>query len=116
MEMVSPNLAKATMMANNNTLGVPSPVSALKETLLAKYPKTQVEGLHCIIGCKHDGKESGNMLRCCTCAHWYHANCVDLKKNELVGVWPCHTCRFIQHDIAQQQSTINKLIDIINTQ
>jgi ribA/ribD-fused uncharacterized protein len=105
------------MMADNNTTGEPtSPVSALKGKLLAKYPKSQVEGLMCIINCKHNGEEADIMLHCCTCAHWFHADCVDLKEDEAVGIWPCHTCRFIAHDIVQQQLTINKLIDIINAQ
>lgn len=111
------DLIREAPMADHNTTGGPtSPVSLLKERLLAKYPKAEEEGLMCIKHCKYNGKEAGVMLRCCTCAHWFHTKCIDLKEDEAVGIWPCHTCRFIAHDISQQQVTINKLMDIINTQ
>ncbi len=103
-------------MAEDNTTGVHSPVSDLKASLIAKYPKVQGEGIMCIVTCKHESQEAGNMIRCCTCAHWFHTDCIDLNRDEAVGVWPYHSCRFISYDVSQLNQTINNLMDVINTQ
>ncbi len=95
-------------MAVNNTAGQ-SPLTALKVKLLDKHPKAQGEGAICTTNCSHKGKDIGNMIRCCMCPHWFHIDCINLKKDESVGVWPCYTCRFITYDISQLYATINNL-------
>ena len=55
---------------------------------------------HCIPGCKHrKGKGGGDMLRCCLCGKWYHIKCLELTKDEIAGVWPCMTCRYLSDDV-----------------
>ncbi len=33
---------------------------------------------------KNEGQEAGNMIRCCTCAHWFYTDCIDLNRDEAV--------------------------------
>ncbi len=75
-------------MAEDNKTGVHLPISDLKTSMIAKCHKVQGEGIMCIVNCKHEGQEAGNMIRCCTCAHWFHRDCIDLNRDEAVGVWP----------------------------
>ncbi len=51
-------------------------MTALKVKLLDKYPKAQGEGSICT-NCGHKGKDIGNMIKCCMCAHWFHTDCMD---------------------------------------
>ncbi len=39
-----------------------------------------------------------------------------LNRDEAVGVWPCHSCRYISYDVSQLNQTINNVMDVINTQ
>ena len=35
------------------------------------------------------------MIQCSVCAEWFHTECVGLKKDATVGIWPCPSCRQI---------------------
>ncbi len=48
---------------------------------------------HCIAKCKHNGSDSGNMIRCCLCASWFHEEFVGLTSSSDQGFWPCPECR-----------------------
>ncbi len=127
-------------MAGVNTTGEPTP--PVKGQTFRKYPKSLDDDAMCINRCKHNGKDKGNIIRCCLCAHWFHMGCVESTQDESGGVWPCHTCRVISYDMTHPHSTcgwkcwcmamsymqgyllwydppalnINKLVDVINVQ
>lgn len=94
-----------------------NPTSVLKNSLIDKYGKSlrHTENQLCTGKCLHNNVEKLPMTRCCLCAHWFHDRCVNIKKGEQ-GIWACYECRFISHDISQLQTTVNKLLHIIETQ
>ena len=58
---------------------------------------------HCIDDCKVQGLAADlEMVRCCSCARWYHLKCVALPPDEL-GVWPCPDCRHLARDVKSNQ-------------
>ena len=50
------------------------------------------------------------MVQCCLCAIWHHYDCVGLKKNDAVGVWPCLSCRMMPSQIRSLQKDISQLM------
>ena len=65
----------------------------------------------CLCGeqCKFDrkaAKRNGrklDMIQCSVCAVWFHTECVDIKKDTPVGVWPCLACRQIPTKISDSE-------------
>ena len=72
----------------------------------------------CTEQCKlHKGKRSGHsldMIQCSVCAEWFHTECVGLKKDATVGIWPCPFCRQIPTQIRSIVSMIDKLTKTVN--
>ena len=65
---------------------------------------------HCIPGYKHrKGKGGGDMLRCCLCGKRYHIKCLELTKDEVAGVWPSMTCRYLSDDMRSVNLKIDQL-------
>ncbi len=59
---------------------------------------------YCVEGCKKNRKETGDMIRCCMCAHWFHLECLNLSKAEATGVWPCLECRLLCKKVRLSQN------------
>ena len=61
--------------------------------------------------CLHKGKTATNkavdFVRCCLCASWYHTDCVGVKDDEEIGVWPCMSCRTLPSDVRKLQTTLD---------
>ena len=73
----------------------------------------------CCEQCKFDGKAGKrngrklDMIQCSVCAVWFHTECVDIKKDTPVGVWPCLACRQIPtkiSDIAAALGSMDQLV------
>lgn len=67
---------------------------------------------HCIEECKYERKEKKNgrkldMVKCSLCGKWFHNDCVGLKKDARLAMWPCPKCC----DIFQSFHTIRSHID-----
>ena len=80
----------------------------------------------CLCGeqCKFDrkaAKRNGrklDMIQCSVCAVWFHTECVDIKKDTPVGVWPCLACRQIPtkiSDIAAALGSMEQLVASVRT-
>ena len=80
----------------------------------------------CLCGeqCKFDrkaAKRNGrklDMIQCSVCAVWFHTECVDIKKDTPVGVWPCLACRQIPtkiSDIAAALGSMDQLFASVRT-
>ena len=80
----------------------------------------------CLCGeqCKFDrkaAKRNGrklDMIQCSVCAVWFHTECVDIKKDTPVGVWPCLACRQIPtkiSDIAAALWSMDQLFASVRT-
>ncbi len=78
----------------------------------------------CIENCTHDGLYAEEeCLRCCTCGHWYHINCLNVPSDETGGVWPCYSCRQVPNTVINLQKTMHEmlmkydqLVDIVKKQ
>ena len=69
--------------------------------------------LLCIDECRYERKEcasAGDMIRCCQCGLWFHINCLNLPKDETMGVWPCLECRKIPKKIDEMQADIKAIL------
>ena len=79
---------------------------------------TTGSSIMCTEQCKlHKGKRSGrsvDMIQCSVCAEWFHTECVGLKKDATVGIWPCPSCRQIPTQIRSIVSMIDKLTKTVN--
>ena len=51
---------------------------------------------------KRNGRKL-DMIQCRVCAVWFHTECVDIKKDTPVGVWPCLACRQIPTKISDSE-------------
>ena len=79
--------------------------------------------VHCIELCKHSGRaKRGNKqldtIQCTMCARWFHNDCVGFKKDEIIGIWPCTTCRLMPRQIQNIHEMVTALthaIDAIST-
>ena len=74
----------------------------------------------CIEVCKyeHKTKRGGRqleMIQCSVCAGWFHTECVGIKKDAPIGVWPCTSCRLIPEQIKSIVNTIGSLTKTMNT-
>ena len=78
--------------------------------------------VHCIELCKYSGRaKRGNkqldMIQCAMCARWFH-DCVGFKKDEIIGISPCTTCRLMPrqiHNIQEMVTALTHAIDAIST-
>ena len=88
------------------------------------FSESNEMSLTCHKNCKHERSErpkpNVKMIQCCLCATWFHYECVGLKKNDIVGVWPCPSCRLmpqqiriLQKDMATLQSDNGALLQEI---
>ena len=72
--------------------------------------------LTCLANCKHERSaepiDGVDMLQCCVCATWFHYDCVGLKEDDAVGVWPCLSCRLIPSQISLMKQEISTLLSI----
>ncbi len=51
-------------------------------------PATRVSThLYLVEDCRKGRKDTGDMIRCCMCAQWFHFECLNLNKAEATGVW-----------------------------
>ena len=77
-----------------------------------------IVSLPCTEQCKlHKGKRNGrsvDMIQCSVCAEWFHTECVGLKKDATVGIWPCPSCPQILTQIRTIVSMIDKLTKTVN--
>ncbi len=65
---------------------------------------------HCIMGCKFNGTEKCEMIRCSLCWRWFHLKCVELKKSESeFSYWPCLICRQISTKVQTLECVIENL-------
>ena len=66
----------------------------------------------------HKTKCSGRqleMIQRSVCATWFHTDCVGIKKDVQIGVWPCTTCRLIPDQIKHIVDTLGTLTRTVNT-
>ncbi len=68
----------------------------------------------CIEGCTRtrtrNKKDDYEYVRCCLCTKWFHALCLKLPQEEIVGVWACVKCRYIADEVAEMRKLNQKLI------
>ena len=68
--------------------------------------------------CMHACMIHTYMIQCSVCAIWFHTECVDIKKDTPVGVWPCLACRQIPtkiSDIAAALGSMEQLVASVRT-
>ena len=69
--------------------------------------------------CKFDrkaAKRNGrklDMIQCSVCAVWFHTECVDIKKDTPVGVWPCLACRQIPTKISEIAAALGSMDQLV---
>ena len=64
---------------------------------------------HCIEKCTKGRKDTGNMIRCCLCAQWFHLDCLRLPESEASGVWPCLDCREVGQTVRTMSENLTNL-------
>ncbi len=70
----------------------------------------------CTKECKHKGKFSGEMIRCCACAIWFRETCVGITTEDERGTWPCPECRQTGTRVKSLSETLRKLTDVAESQ
>ena len=56
--------------------------------------------LLCLEGCKYDRQHAAKeMVRCCQCSSWVHADCIAEKEEYIPGIWSCFRCRLMPSHI-----------------
>ena len=70
--------------------------------------------------CKHNRKpRKGNKLLdcslCTTCWTWYHDECVNLKKDEQLGTWPCPPCRLMPNNVKMMSDTVTQVLSMVSS-
>ena len=68
--------------------------------------------------CKHERKEKKNnkiieRLQCSHCGKWFHFDCINLKKSEYHGVWPCDSCCLVPNHVIQMKQTIDLMMSTL---
>lgn len=103
-------------MAENDTLNnTLAQQAAQKDKHKDLYQKNYKDDKICIEKCLVKGKDQGETIRCCLCAHWYHIDCIKLPKDESLGVWNCFTCRYLPYDIMVLQTKVSELTQLNTT-
>ena len=70
----------------------------------------------CLEGCKCDRQHAGKqMVRCCQCSSWIHAECIAEKEEYVPGVWSCFQCQLMPSHICQMQTNLSKLMTVAQT-
>ena len=69
--------------------------------------------------CKHDGKAVKNekqidMIQCNFCSIWFHIECVGLRKDAKLTLWPCQKCCRIMDDIAEIKRNMADTNSLLN--
>ena len=72
-----------------------------------------MSNLHCVPDCKHGRRCTGDMMRCCLCATWYHEDCLGLKEEDR-GVWPCPSCRRLNNRVEEMAKNITALMEMVS--
>ena len=62
---------------------------------------------------KNDGKCTKNekqldMIQCSFCFKWFHIECIGLRKDAKLTLWPCQKCCNIMQDIAEIKNSVAK--------
>ncbi len=70
---------------------------------------------YCVEDCSKGRKDSGDMIRCCLCAQWYHLECLNINKTEATGVWPCLECRKISANLKSVTDNMIKMTAIVES-
>ena len=75
----------------------------------------------CTEHCKHvvrGKRKQHDMIQCTSCARWYHNDCVGVKKVDVIGIWPCPSCREMPTQIRElklMMASLMKNLDTITT-
>ena len=69
----------------------------------------------CLDNCKYSGHHGGHdMVRCCSCAAWFHEKCISETEEFVPGIWACFTCRRMPSQVAELSQKVVSLIDTVN--
>ena len=68
--------------------------------------------------CKHNRKpkkanKALDCSQCTTCWTWYHDDCVNVKKDELLGTWPCPPCRLMPSNVKKMNDTVTQVLSMV---
>ena len=70
----------------------------------------------CLEGCKYDRQHAAKeMVRCCQCSSWIHADCIAEKEEYVPGVWSCFRCRLMPLHICQMQTDLSNQVTLVQT-
>jgi lysophospholipase L1-like esterase len=93
--------------------------TCLSILLQATDQQTDQNQRPCLDKCKHDGKSLKNdkqldMIQCSFCFKWFHIECVGLRKDAKLALWPCQKCCNIINDIAEIKKKMSDTTSILN--
>ena len=73
-------------------------------------------GQLCFDYCKYNGHHGGHaMVRCCSCAVWFHEDCIAQNEEFVPGVWACFRCRRMPAQVEGMVQTVTSLTDMVKT-
>ena len=74
---------------------------------------------YCLEKCKFEGKTTKNekqldMIQCSFCFMWFHIECIGLRKDAKLTMWPCQKCCNIMLDISLIKTNMVQMTAFLN--
>ena len=73
-------------------------------------------GQFCFDHCKYNGHHAKHeMVRCCSCAVWFHEDCIAQTEEFVQGIWACFRCRRMPAQVEGMVQAVTSLTNMVKT-
>ncbi|XP_070576186.1 uncharacterized protein [Ptychodera flava] len=114
--------SQAELSSTSDDLHTPPLVSSQEKKKVKKKKKTKKQKIstknvtipssetYCMLNCKYDRSEKGNMIRCSLCLTWFHIDCLNINEEEANRFfWPCPSCRTLLSSVEKLNDNLSEL-------
>ena len=107
----------------DNPVSPTSPKQFINEQVNNISHSEKYDQIQCIDSCPLGGREVGKSVKCDSCYHWFHLQCLNVKNfKDLPKAWKCLTCRLmpsqVKHimiKVTAMEGLILKQSDLLNS-
>ena len=84
----------------DNPVSPTSPKEFINEQVNDISHSEKYDQIQCIDSCPLGGREVGKSVKCDSCYHWFHLQCLNVKNfKDLPKAWQCLTCRLMPSQV-----------------